>query len=218
MNSYFDRKLWRFRIMKILFGFGLVIAVFAFPVTILEADSDEDCLCISSEAVQKYCRQENSEVVKDQYKLNQELIAKRDIQKQINHAINADIAKDAEAKSSVETEDFTVKELDGKVYTKEKAAQVGASANNYQGILRVSDKTRITIECLSLKGKEAIVYTNQHFVRYVPDRQDGSPHEVITNIIHKEIWVFTDDGWKVKYVEELERGKTYLDGKLYDVS
>lgn len=202
--------------MKILMSIFLVTTLLFSPSVISKAENDDDCLCIASEQVQKYCRQEKSDAPKSEYQLNQEKIAKRDIQNLINQSIEADIAKDATARSHNETEDFTVKELDGKIYTKESAAQVGASANSYQGILRVSDDTKINIECLTLKGKEAIVYINQHFVRYVPDRKDGSPHEVITNIIHREIWIFTEHGWKVRYVEELERGNTYLDGKLYD--
>ncbi len=116
----------------------------------------------------------------------------------------------------IESDNFTVKELDGKIYSKKDAEAVTARANNFQGILKVSEDTKVTIECLTFKGKDAIVYTNQHFVRYVPDRKDGSPHEIITNIIHRETWIFTEQGWRLDYVEELERGNTYLDGKIYN--
>ena len=81
----------------------------------------------------------------------------------------------------------------------------------------VSDRTRIKVDCLVLKGKEATVYTNQHYVGYMPDRKDGSPHEVITNITHRETWVFTSAGWKVKYIEELQNGPTFLDGRPYNL-
>lgn len=181
-----------------------------------QEEKSANCLCIASAAVVKYCERENSGVQKDEYRINQERIARRDIQRLIDHSISADIAKDAAARSFIEAEDLTIKELDGKVYTREAALQIGAAANNYQGFLRISDATRIEIECLTLKGKEAIVYTNQHFVRYVPDRKDESPHEVITNILHRETWIFTESGWKVRYIEELERGDTFLDGKLYN--
>lgn len=204
--------------MKLLLSVILVSGFLFIPFDNSQAENDGDCLCIASKTVQKYCRREKQDAANDEYRINQETIAKRDIQRQINHSINADIAKDADARSSIETGDLTIRELDGKVYMKESAEQIGASANNYQGILRISDNTKIKIECLTLKGKEAIVYTNQHFVRYVPDRKDESPHEVITNIIHRETWVFTEQGWKVRYIEELERGNTYLDGKLYGVS
>lgn len=194
-----------------LIGFFLA-GVLLFPLNNSHAENDDGCLCIASETVRKYCDREKSSVAKDEYRINQEALVRRDIRNLIDQGIEADIAKDAAARSSIETSDLTVKDLDGKTY---QAAQIGASSNSYQGILRVSDDTRITIECLTLKGNQAVVYTNQHFVRYVPDRKDESPHEVITNIIHRETWVFTELGWKVKHIEELERGNTYLDRKLY---
>ena len=82
--------------------------------------------------------------------------------------------------------------------------------------LAVSDQTTIKIECLQLKGKEAVVVTNQRFVRTVPDRKDGSPHELITSVTHRETWVYTAHGWLTKRIEELKQGPTYLDGKLYE--
>lgn len=202
--------------MKIFLLTLLLIGGLLFPFNISEAQNDGDCLCIASETVRKYCQREKPDAPKTEYQINQEAIARRDIQRLLNQSIEAGFAKDVEAMAEIETDDFTVKELDGKIYSKKDAGAVKASANNYQGILRVSDDTKVTIECLTLKGKEAIVYVNQHFVRYVPDRKDESPHEVITNIIHRETWTFTEQGWKVKYVEELERGNTYLDGKLYN--
>lgn len=189
-----------------------LISCLSFPLNVSRAQNDDGCLCIASETVKKYCEQGKSGIPKNENRFNQEAIARRDIQGLINQSIEADIAKDAEARSFIETADLTIKELDGKTYS---AAQIGASVNSYQGILLVSDDTKISLECLTLKGKEAIVYTNQHFVRYVPDRKDESPHELITNIIHRETWIFTEQGWRVRHIEELERGNTYLDGKLY---
>ncbi|MFM9903777.1 MAG: hypothetical protein ACKVQJ_04305 [Pyrinomonadaceae bacterium] len=202
--------------MRILLGVVFLASCLAVPSNISFADNDDDCSCIASAAVQKYCEQEKSSVVKSEYRINQEAIARRDIQRLIDQSLEADLAKDETARSSIESDDWTIKELDGKIYTKKEASNIGASANNYQGILRISDDTNINVECLTLKGKEAIVYTNQHYVRYVPDRKDESPHELITNIIHRETWIFTEQGWKMRYLEELERGKTYLDGKLYN--
>lgn len=196
--------------------FGAALGMFfhlLFPLITSTAQNDEGCRCIASSVVKKFCERETSDPPKNQYRINQEAIARRDIQREIQTSVEADIAMDASARSSIETADLKIKELDGKIVP---AAQIGASTNNYQGILRTSDETKIKIECLILKGKEAIVYTNQHFVRYIPNRKDESPHEVITNIIHRETWVFTEKGWKVRYIEELERGNTYLDGHLYN--
>lgn len=200
------------------YGFVIfLILVCAFTQNVFA--NDGDCLCIPSESVRKYSDKEFSALVKNETKLNQEKIAVRDIQRVINQGLEADEAKDTNDSNHNLSEDFTIKDLDGKLWTlAETQGKKGAAATNYEGIIKVSDKSWIRIEALTLKGAEAVVYINQHFVRYLPDRKDGSPHEVITNIIHREIWIFDEQGWKLKHIEELERGKTYLDGAIYDVS
>jgi hypothetical protein len=204
------------KFMRLIITAVFLLCSAILPLSVSRAENDDDCLCITSDAVKKYCKAENAGVKKDEFKINQEAIARRDIQRVIERGISADLAKDVDARNATETEDLTVKKLDGTIYKGAETKNIGAATNNYQGILNISNATKINIECLTLKGKEAVVYTNQHFVRYVPDRKDESPHEVITNIIHRETWVFTGQGWKIKYLEELERGNTYLDGKLYN--
>jgi len=53
-------------------------------------------------------------------------------------------------------------------------------------------------------GKIREDLTKQQYVRTIPDRKDGSPHEVITSVSHREKWVCTKDGWIGKRVEEIE--------------
>lgn len=202
--------------MKILVSLLVLITFFA-PQT--HFANDIDCLCIPTETVKKYSDKEFANIAKNEIKLKQEAVARRDIQRLINQGLEADEAKDSEATDHNLSEDFTIKDLDGKLWTgEEMKGKKGASKNNYEGIIRISDKSWIRIEALTLKGIEAIVYTNQHFVRFVPDRKDGSPHELITNIIHREIWIFTEKGWKMKHIEELERGKTYLNGEEFNIN
>ena len=144
----------------------------------------------------------------------QERIAQRDIQELIDESIEADIARDSRAGTRNLTDDFTLRLLDGTVLNRQQFLE----GNNEQkdSLLLVSDRTRVSIDCLTLKGKEATVYTNQHYVRYMPDRKDGSPHEVITNITHRETWIFTSEGWKVKHIDELQQGATLLNGQPYN--
>lgn len=141
----------------------------------------------------------------------QERIAWRDIQNRINETIEADQTKDVETATFYDTPDFTVRNLDGAV---EDLADVKKGIQEgYDNIYIVTDDTEIEIDCLVLKGREATVYINQHFVRTMPDRKDGSPHEVITNVTHRETWVYTDRGWMRKRIEELERGPSFLNGE-----
>jgi hypothetical protein len=164
------------------------------------------CLCIENSFAQTPCARSGAKPTA------QELIARREIQDRISNG--ADEAKDLDAATHFDTPDFTVKNLDGTVDTLQDARK--GIQQNYDYIYAVSDESYNHIDCLTLKGKEAIVYINQHFVRTVPDRKDGSPHEVITNITHRETWVYTAQGWLRKHIDELQRGPTFLDGQPYN--
>lgn len=144
----------------------------------------------------------------------QERIARRDIQERIDESVEADVAGDAEAGARGLADDFTVRLLDGT--TLDRRQFLEGSMEQKAGLLMVSDRTRVVIDCLTLRGAEATVYTTQRYVRYMPDRKDGSPHEVITHMTHRETWVFTREGWKVRHIEELRRGPTLLDGQPYN--
>ena len=145
---------------------------------------------------------------------DQERFVRTEIQLRIDESIEASEAKDMAAKMHYFASDLTLKLVNGTVLDR-KQIEEGMKRDS-DWILSVSDQTTIKIECMELKGKEAIVVTDQHFVRTAPDRKDGSPHEVVTNVKHRETWVYTTDGWLTKRIEELKQGPTYLDGKLYE--
>jgi len=144
----------------------------------------------------------------------QELVARREIQERNNQTIEADEAKDVEAATHFNTPDYTVKNLDGTVNTLQDVKK--GIKEGYDYLYAVSDKTHINIDCLIIHGNEASVYINQHFVRTVPARRDGSPHELITNITHRETWVYTAQGWLRKHIDELQRGPAFLDGQPFN--
>jgi hypothetical protein len=145
---------------------------------------------------------------------DQERIVQRDIQERIDESIEAAEADDLPARAHYFAPDLTLKVVDGTILDR-KQVEAGMKRDS-DWILSVSDKTSITIDCLELKGTLAILLTNQHFVRTVPDRKNGSPHELITNATHRETWVYTRSGWLTEKIEELRQGPTYLDGKLYE--
>jgi hypothetical protein len=144
---------------------------------------------------------------------DQEHFVRREIQSRIDESIEAAEAKDLAARVHYFAPDLTLRTVDGTALDREQIE--AAMKRDSDWTLSVSDQTTIRIECLALKGKEAVLVTDQHFVRTVPDRKDGSPHELITNVKHRETWVYTSAGWFVRRIEELKQGSTYLDGKLY---
>jgi ketosteroid isomerase-like protein len=145
---------------------------------------------------------------------DQEHFVRDEIQSRIDESIEAAEAKDVAAKMHYFAPDLTLKLVDGTVLDRKQIEE--GMKRDTDWTLSVSDQTTIRIECLELKGKVTVLVTDQHFVRTVPDRKDGSPHELITNVKHRETWVYTEAGWLTKRVEELKQGPTYLDGKLYD--
>jgi len=163
-------------------------------------------MCIENSFAQTSCARSGAKPTA------QEMIARQEIEERIN--IEADEAKDVEAATHFDTPDFTVKNLDGTVNTLQDVKK--GIQQNYDYIYAVSDKSYNKIDCLTLHGKEAIVYINQHFVRTMPDRKDGSPHEVITNITHRETWVYTAQGWLRKHIDELQQGPSFLDGQPFN--
>jgi hypothetical protein len=145
----------------------------------------------------------------------QERIVQRDIQEAIDRRTEEWEARDLEAVSRELPPDFTIRLLDGTTLNREQLLE--GMRQDLASILSIDvDRTYTRVECLELKGKEAIVYTKQQYVRTIPDRKDSSPHEVITSVRHLEKWVYTKEGWVGKQVEEIEQGKTYLDGEPYD--
>jgi len=145
----------------------------------------------------------------------QERIVQRDIQQAIDRRIEELGAKDLAALSREVPQGFTLQLLDGTTLNREQAIE--GMRQQLDSVLSIDvDRTNTRIECLALVGNEAIIYTKQQYVRTLPDRKDGSPHEVITSVRHRETWVYSKDGWVAKHMQEIEQGPTYLDGEPYD--
>lgn len=137
--------------------------------------------------------------------------ARREIQGRIDQTVAADKTENVEAAFRYNTPDFTAKKHDGKVLTAQQVRD-GIQAN-YNFIISVSDRTRVRIDCLTLRGDEATVYINQHFVRTVPMAPNRTPRELVTNVTHRELWVNTRRGWMRRHIEELQPGPFFVDGK-----
>src|SRR5690349_17131939 len=106
------------------------------------------CMCIEDSVAKTPCASGHAESAA-------EAKAKREIQERINLKVEADKAKDLAAATRFNTSDYRVKKLDGSIQTLEQA-RAGIQAN-YDHIQKVSDSTKIVIDCLTLSGDEATV-------------------------------------------------------------
>jgi hypothetical protein len=145
----------------------------------------------------------------------QERIVQRDIQAAIDQQTEEFAAKDLDAATRLMPNDFSIRLFDGTTLNRDQVIE--GMRHEQASILTIDlDRTYTRIESLTLAGNEARVYTKQQYVRMVPDRKDGSPHEVITSVRHCETWVYTKDGWITRHIQEIEQGQTFLDGEPYD--
>jgi len=106
--------------------------------------------------------------------------------------------------------DFSAKSLDGKVMTRE---QVEAAVKQRMDRIKAVNELKVEVGDITVTGDTALVATTQHFSRVVTG-PDGKDHAVVTSgTTHRETWVKTAAGWKIKQVEETKQGKETVDGE-----
>jgi ketosteroid isomerase-like protein len=148
-----------------------------------------------------------------------ERMAWREIQEHIDRMSHGEEAKDLNAAMHFMADDYTLYTLpdrdapQGKVINRQQIAVY--KKQNLDSLYSTSPETHTDIESLTTKGNVATVITYQYYVRVIRGG-DGSPHQAITSVRHKETWIYTERGWLQKSVQELEKGPIFLDGQLYN--
>jgi ketosteroid isomerase-like protein len=135
---------------------------------------------------------------------------RHEIQSRIDASIEADRRKDLAARMALFTDDVTIELLSGEILTRGQLEQSIAAFQGSTGA--IGPRTRTAIESIDVHGDTATLLTNQHLER-ITFGNEGQPVERISNIRHRETWVRTAGGWKVRHVEELEQGAVTGDGK-----
>ena len=148
-----------------------------------------------------------------------ERMAWREIQERIDRMSHGEEAKDLNAAMHFMADDYTLYTLpdkdspQGKVINRQQIAVY--KKQNLNSLYSTSPETHTDIESLTMKGNVATVITYQYYVRVIRG-SDGSPHQAITSVRHKETWIYTEQGWLQQSVQELERGPIFLDGQPYN--
>jgi membrane-associated protease RseP (regulator of RpoE activity) len=108
------------------------------------------------------------------------------------------------------TSDFSLTFLNGKTATREEL-QEGLK----QRMDRIKSVNHLKIELgnITVTEDKAVVITTQNFSRVITG-PDGKDHTVVTSgTTHRETYVKTPQGWKIKHVEEIKQGKETVDGE-----
>ena len=139
----------------------------------------------------------------------QERIAQRDIQAAIDQQIEELAAKDMDAATLVNAKRFL--DSPGRWNHPQPRPNHCRHASGKNSVLRVDiDLATLTSSvCISLARKPSSTQNN-NMSAPSPTSKNGSPHEIITSVRHREIWTYTENGWVTKRIEELEQGQTYL--------
>lgn len=119
--------------------------------------------------------------------------------------------KDVKALMRFNTDDYSVKLRDGKAISSQQLAQGVTRYFASEQFVRQIAFTYTIME-ITRSEDEVIVLVEQKDKR-IQIRRDGKPHEVIANVIHKDIWIKTSEGWRRKLTEELKQTKFTVDGK-----
>lgn len=118
--------------------------------------------------------------------------------------------KDIKAFMEDKTPDFTGTSLNGNVATRE---QVEAGVKQRMERIKKLNYLKIEVKNITVNEDTAIAITTQEFSRVVTDAE-GKEHTVVSSgTTHRDTWVKTENGWKMKSVEELEQGTETIDGQ-----
>jgi ketosteroid isomerase-like protein len=118
--------------------------------------------------------------------------------------------KDIEAFMDDKTPDFTAKSLNGNVSARE---QVEAGVRQRMERIKRVNYLKVKLKELTVTGDVAVAITTQEFSRVFADPQGVEHTAVSKGTTHRDTWVKTDGGWKIKSVEELTQGKELIDGR-----
>jgi hypothetical protein len=136
--------------------------------------------------------------------------ARRELEAKYAKVSEAYRKKDIGAFMENKTPDFTGKSLNGVVRTRE---QVEAGVRQRMERIRKLNYLKIKIEKLTVGDGVAVAITSQEFSRVVADAQGVERTVVSKGTRHRDTWVKTPAGWKMKSVEELTQGREIVDGR-----
>jgi peptidase M1-like protein len=119
--------------------------------------------------------------------------------------------RDVKAIMEFNTVDYSVKLLNGNTVSRQQLEQ-GMSRYFTSGQLVRQISFGYRILETTVNGEEVIVLVEQRD-RRIQMRRDGKPHKVEANVIHRDTWIKTSEGWKRRLTEEVKQTRFTVDDK-----
>lgn len=193
--------------MKTSLSFPLMALVLVGSIQ-LPTQSQENELQVTQDKQYKVKAKGNRVIMQDKSKP-----VRRALEGQYAKIAEANKNKDLAALLAIRTPDFSAQFPDGEIRNSEEMA--GYSRVLFEQVqppITVSN----TIETLTVRGNEAIAVVHQQFSRM--QVKAGQLRKVETEARQRETWVLTQEGWKLKFVDDVHPGAWYVDGKRVDPS
>jgi ketosteroid isomerase-like protein len=134
--------------------------------------------------------------------------ARKEIEARYAELAEAVRNKDFAAFQALRTKDFSARLRDGDVHT---SAQMAARVKTLFAHIQAPISFSNQIELLMLMDNEAIAIVHQQFSRQ--QEIAGEFHLIETSIRQRETWVKTGDGWKLKFIDNIDVRQTLVDGR-----
>jgi SnoaL-like domain len=116
--------------------------------------------------------------------------------------------KDHAAFQALRTADFHTVNEQGQKQTPQ---QMSDRARAMLASIQAPIKTTNTIGMIDVQGNDAKATVRQYFSKML--QVAGKLRKVETYVTQDETWTKTPDGWKLKFVDGVRDGETYVDGK-----
>lgn len=136
---------------------------------------------------------------------------KKEIRSLYAKQIEVGKTRDVKAMMEFNTTDYSVKLLNGNKLSRQQLEQ-GMTRYFTSGQLVRQISFSYKILEITPNGDEVIVLVEQRDKR-IQIRRDGKPHHVEANVIHRDTWIKSAEGWKRKLTEEIKQTKFTVDGK-----
>jgi hypothetical protein len=121
--------------------------------------------------------------------------------------------QDFAAFQSLRTEDFHTWPPDSEVQDNR---QMAARARILLGRIQLPITVSNEIEIFILMDNEAIAIVHQKFSRM--QEIEGQLRLVETSVRQREMWVRTNEGWKLRFVDNVHDQQTFVDGQPYELT
>ena len=121
--------------------------------------------------------------------------------------------RDFEAFQALRTADFHTLDEHGNPHTPQ---QMADRARRMLERIQPPIRTHNDILVIDARGSEAKATVRQYFSKMLP--LAGELRKVETWVTQDETWTLTPDGWKLRFVDNVRDGETYVDGKRIDPS